>query len=59
MSKVIKFSDKELNNLIDREARKRLGISGYHFTRQYKAGILDTCKPAVGDIGMLLKLKKE
>lgn len=51
----VQLSDEELDALIDREARTRLGISGEEFKRKYARNDLpDT--PAVRDIAMLLKL---
>ncbi len=54
---VIQLSQKELDNLIDREARKRLNMSGEDFKRRYKNGELDTCNPAVFDIAILVRLE--
>ena len=51
----VQLSQEELDQLIDREARKRLGISGQEFKRKYARRELPDV-PAVRDIAMLLKL---
>lgn len=54
-SEWVRLSDEELEELVDTEARKRLGMSGAEFKRLYIAGKLpDTF--TVRDIAMLLKL---
>ena len=51
----VKLNDEELKQLIDREARKRLRISGEVFVKCYREGTLPA-SPAVRYKGMLLKL---
>lgn len=51
----VQLSQEELDQLIDREARKRLGMSGREFKRKYARRELPDV-PAVRDIAMLLKL---
>jgi hypothetical protein len=51
----VQLTQQELDQLIDREARKRLGISGQEFKRKYARRELPDV-PAVRDIAMLLKL---
>jgi len=51
----VQLSQQELDQLIDREARKRLGMSGQEFKRKYAQRELPDV-PAVRDIAMLLKL---
>ena len=51
----VQLSQQELDQLIDREARKRLGMSGQEFKTKYARRELPDV-PAVRDIAMLLKL---
>jgi hypothetical protein len=51
----VTLSQRELTELIDREARIRLKMSGEEFMRLYKAGKLPD-KLAARDIAMLAKL---
>lgn len=56
MAKIVRLSKKQIEARIDRDARRRLGISGQEFRKQLKAGRLDTCIPAVYDTAMLVRL---
>ena len=51
----VQLSDRELDELIDTEARSRLGISGPEFKRRYLSRDLPETA-TVRDIAMLLKL---
>lgn len=54
---VVRLSQGQLDALIDREARRRLHMSGDQFRKRLAANRLPKDKPvAVHDIAMLLKL---
>lgn len=55
-SPVLHMSKSRLNALIDREAKRRLGISGLQFKRGLSTGALSDDSVAVRDIAMLVKL---
>lgn len=55
MGTAIKLTIQELDDLIDREARGRLGISGAEFRFQWQAGLLRESF-AAEEIAMLLRL---
>ena len=57
-AKTLKLSADELNELIDRTARKRLKISGDEFMKLYQERNLED-SPAVRDILMLVRFGKE
>ena len=58
-SPIVRLSKKRLEALIDREARRRLGMSGHTFRRRLRAGQLPPESVAVRDIAMLVKLVSE
>ena len=58
-SPIVRLSKKRLEALIDREARRRLHMSGQTFRRRLKAGQLSSESVAVRDIAMLVKLVSE
>jgi len=51
----VELSEEDLKSLIDREAKKRLHMSGEAFVASYKKGELPNTA-AVSEIGMLLRL---
>ncbi|MDP2949394.1 MAG: hypothetical protein Q8P22_07640 [Chloroflexota bacterium] len=51
---VVELTEDQLHALIDREARKRLGMSGREFEKRFRQGKLPA-KVAALEIGMLLK----
>jgi len=51
----VKLTEEELRQLVDREARRRLNMSGEVFVQRYRDGTLPP-GPGVSEIGMLLKL---
>lgn len=55
-SPVLHMSKSRLDALIDREAKRRLGISGLQFKRRLCIGALSDDIVAVRDIAMLVKL---
>lgn len=55
-SPIVRLSKKRLEALIDREAQRRLHISGQEFRRRLLAGTLRPESVAVRDIAMLVKL---
>lgn len=55
-SPVIRLSKQQVEALIDRQARRRLGMSGKEFRCRLKANSLPPNKVAVRDIAMLVKL---
>ena len=54
-SPIVRLSKKRLEALIEREARRRLHMSGQEFRRRLRAGTLPE-SVAVRDIAMLVKL---
>ena len=54
----VKLTNEELEELIDREARQRLDMSGLEFIEAYIKGSLADSY-AVRDIGLLVRLAKE
>ena len=54
----VQLTKQELADLIDREAKQRLNMSGIDFVKQYLDGSLPDSLPA-RDIGMLVRLAKE
>jgi hypothetical protein len=48
----LELTRSEIATLLDREARRRLGVSGEELVRRYKAGLLDDC----GKVADLLAL---
>lgn len=55
-SPVVRLSKQRIEALIDREAKRRLGITGQQFRRRLKARKLPKESVAVRDIAMLVKL---
>ncbi len=55
-SPVVRMSKRRLDALINREARRRLGMSGPWFRRRLREGTLSMDKVAVRDIAMLVTL---
>ncbi len=56
---VIRLTKRQVERLIDREARRRLKMSGREFRRRLEAGELPWDNAAVHDIAMLVKLVSE
>lgn len=54
----VTLTEQELADLIDREARDRLNMTGIEFTERYLQGTLED-SPAVRDIAMLVQLGKD
>ena len=54
----VRLSKQEFDALLDREARKRLGMSGAEFKGKHADGTLPD-SVAVRDVGNLLKLVRE
>lgn len=53
----IRLSQKELEDLVDREAKQRLGISGERFRSLWKRGKLRDSEAAY-EVAMLLNLER-
>ena len=53
---IVTLNKKELEEVIDIECRKRLGISTKEFMQKYNHGKLSTDSTAVHDMEMLLKV---
>lgn len=58
-SPVVRLSKKRIEAMIDRQARRRLGMSGDEFRRRLQANRLPRHSVAVRDIAMLVKLAGE
>ena len=54
----VRLTKQELADLIDREAKQRLNMTGIEFAKQYLDGSLSDSL-AARDIGMLVRLAKE
>lgn len=55
----VELTKDQLDELIDQEARTRLGITGEDFKRLFNNGNLSNDDPTVRSIAMLLKLAEE
>jgi hypothetical protein len=58
-SPVVRLSKKRIDAMIDRQARRRLHMSGEEFRRRLEANTLPRHSVAVRDIAMLVKLAGE
>lgn len=56
---VVRLSKKQIEAMIDGQARRRLGMSGEEFRRRLQANRLPRHSVAVRDIAMLVKLAGE
>lgn len=58
-TEVVRYSLSELRDLVDREARAKLGISGEEFVKRLESGQISPESPMERSVAFLAKILKE